>query len=103
MGLFNCAMRAVAKKLINLRTLHKSTLFNSTRLCEFFLFQPGAVKQISRVDNVPILLSEVLKGTLNDSKKGRIIEMRSAYMLWKLQKSRDRRINIKTFEFLFDN
>ena len=55
-------MRAVAKKLINLRTLHKSTLFNSTRLCEFFLFQPGAVKQISREDNVPILLSEVLKG-----------------------------------------
>lgn len=29
--------------------------------------------------------------------------MQSAFMLWKLQKSRDRRINIKTFEFLFDN
>lgn len=37
------------------------------------------------------------------AKKGRIIEMQSASMLWKLQKSRDRRINIKTFEFPFDN
>ena len=37
------------------------------------------------------------------AKKGRISEMQSAFMLWKLQKSRDRRINIKTFEFLFDN
>lgn len=61
-------MRAVAKKLINPSTLHKSTLFNSTHVCEFFLFQPGAVKQISREVNVPILFWN-FKGTLNDSKK----------------------------------